>query len=135
MRGQGGGHIVNTSSMAGLLSPGFQAPYSATKSAVIALSQSLRFELGDENINVSVVCPGNVVSRIFKAIPPDAITGEEAARIILEGVAANRGIIAFPECYTKMWRQYWADPEAYEPLQRDFARQRRENLKTRGTVE
>jgi NAD(P)-dependent dehydrogenase (short-subunit alcohol dehydrogenase family) len=135
MRRQGGGHIVNTSSMAGLLTPGFQAPYSTTKSAVVALSQSLRFELGDENIQISVVCPGNVVSRIFGNIPADAIPGEEAAQIILEGVADNRGIIAFPEHYEKLWRQYWADPYDYEKAQRDFARQRRENLKTRGTVE
>lgn len=58
-----GGHIVNTSSMGGLL-PVAAGLYSMTKAAVIALSESLHMELANENIGVSAYCPGPVVSNI-----------------------------------------------------------------------
>jgi short-subunit dehydrogenase len=56
-RGQGG-WFVNTASMAGLLGQPFGAPYSASKSAVIAVSESLAYELRESNIGVSILCPG-----------------------------------------------------------------------------
>jgi NAD(P)-dependent dehydrogenase (short-subunit alcohol dehydrogenase family) len=66
MRAAGGGHIVNTASMGGLLGgvPTL-APYAATKFAVIGLSEGLRAELAADGIGVSVVCPGGVRSRLW----------------------------------------------------------------------
>jgi NAD(P)-dependent dehydrogenase (short-subunit alcohol dehydrogenase family) len=60
-----GGHIVNTASMAGMVSRmlGF-GPYSATKFAVVALSEGLVGELEPHRIGVSVLCPGWVRTRI-----------------------------------------------------------------------
>lgn len=58
-----GGHIVNTSSMGGLL-PVTAGLYCMTKAAVIALSEALHIELAAENIGVSAYCPGPVVSNI-----------------------------------------------------------------------
>ncbi|WP_162449041.1 SDR family NAD(P)-dependent oxidoreductase [Phytoactinopolyspora mesophila] len=58
-----GGHIVNTSSMGGLL-PIVAGLYSMTKAAVIALSEALHVELRQEGIEVSVYCPGPVHSNI-----------------------------------------------------------------------
>jgi len=143
MRRQGGGHIVNTSSFAGLIPAPFQALYCTTKYGVIGLSESLRFELADEGIHVSVVCPGNVASRIFgtpilgervEAKPPDdAIPATEAAKTILEGVANKEGIIALPEKYRTMWRQYWSSPEAAESVLMEVARQRRNAFQTKGS--
>lgn len=144
MRKQGGGHIVNTSSIAGLLTPAYQSVYSATKFAVAGMSECLRFELGDENIHVSVVCPGNVASRIFGTpvfgevieakIPDDAISAEEAAEIILKGVANKEGIIAFPEKYRQMWLQYWSNPKEAEKGFREEARKRRKAIEATGTI-
>jgi len=57
MRRQGSGHIINTASAAGLIPFPYQALYCTTKYAVAGLSESLRFELGDEGIHFSVVCP------------------------------------------------------------------------------
>ena len=65
MRRQGGGHIVNTASFAGLVPPAYESLYCTTKHAVVGLSESLRFELGDDGIHVSVVCPGPVATAIF----------------------------------------------------------------------
>ncbi len=134
MRRQGGGHLVNTASLAGLVPFPYQSLYCTTKYAVVGLSESLRFELADEGIQVSVVCPGNVVSRIFgtpilgEAIdvkpPEDAMPAEGAARIILEGVANSEGIIAFPEGPKDLWRQYCNSPERIENYMQDLARQR-----------
>lgn len=54
---QGHGHVVNIASMAGLVHPPRMASYCAAKAAVVALSESLYFELAPANIAVSVVCP------------------------------------------------------------------------------
>lgn len=54
---QGSGHIINVASFAGFTNAPALASYSATKAAVISLSETLRFELHAQNIGVSVVCP------------------------------------------------------------------------------
>lgn len=64
MRAQGEGHIVNTSSVAALGGGGL---YGASKAAVMALSESLREELADDGIGVSVLCPSYVNSKILDA--------------------------------------------------------------------
>ncbi len=143
MRRQGSGHIVNTASVAGLVPLPFQALYCATKFAVAGLSESLRLELADQGIHVSVVCPGAVVSRIWgkpiigKAVeaepPPDAIPADATAQTILAGVADKQGIIALPETARSLWRSYWSSPEAAEPLLRDMARQRRASFQSKGS--
>ncbi len=62
-----GGHVVNTASMAGLISPPGLGVYSATKYAVVAISEALRVELSPHGIGVSVLCPGVVNTNIFTA--------------------------------------------------------------------
>ncbi len=54
---QGHGHVVNTASLAGLLAPPFMSSYNVVKSGVVALSETLRFELAPYGINTSVICP------------------------------------------------------------------------------
>ena len=60
------GHVVNTASMAGLLSFPNIAPYDVAKSGVVALSEALSHDLRRRNasIGVSVLCPGLVATRI-----------------------------------------------------------------------
>lgn len=60
----GGGTIVNTASMAGLIAPVGTAVYNASKHACIGLSESLRGELAPFDIRVSVFCPGGVRSNL-----------------------------------------------------------------------
>lgn len=62
---QGGGHIVNTASMAGLITSAGQGSYSATKHAVVALSKSLRLEAARHGVQVSVLCPGVIRTPIL----------------------------------------------------------------------
>jgi len=62
-------HMVNTASAAGLIVGGGSAPYSATKHAVVALSESLYLTLQRRNalVKVSVLCPGLVRTDIANA--------------------------------------------------------------------
>jgi NAD(P)-dependent dehydrogenase (short-subunit alcohol dehydrogenase family) len=59
-----GGHIVNTASMAGFLPGTGFGPYTATKYAVLGISEALQVELEPAGIGVSVLCPGWVATRI-----------------------------------------------------------------------
>ncbi|HEX4079259.1 MAG TPA: SDR family NAD(P)-dependent oxidoreductase [Rhizomicrobium sp.] len=62
-----GGHFINTASMAGLISPPGLEPYSATKFAVVAMSEGWAQQLQPLNIGVSVLCPGYVRTRIHES--------------------------------------------------------------------
>jgi NAD(P)-dependent dehydrogenase (short-subunit alcohol dehydrogenase family) len=60
-----GGHIVNTASLAALVPmPAQYVIYVTAKAAVVALSETIRGELAQENIGVSVLCPGPVRTNI-----------------------------------------------------------------------
>lgn len=67
---QGEGHIVNTASMAGLISGAGNALYGVTKHAVVALSEALFNELAAQNqprVRVSVLCPGWINTQILQS--------------------------------------------------------------------
>ena len=100
MRANGGGHVANTASGIVFSPMPFQTMYSATKAALMALTSSLRSELWDENIRFSTVIPGTVATPIWEkagGAPPSAITPQQSAQGILQGVAANQRIIILTE--------------------------------------
>lgn len=115
----GSGHIVNVASIAGLapVRDGGNAPYVASKYAVVGLSEALRIELdiAAPDVGVTVVCPGPVATRIREAernrpeslralagslassgeLPPlepagSAVTAEDVAEQIVGAVESNR---------------------------------------------
>jgi NAD(P)-dependent dehydrogenase (short-subunit alcohol dehydrogenase family) len=60
-----GGHIVNTASLAALVPmPAQFVTYVAAKAAVVAISETIRGDLAQENIGVSVLCPGPIRTNI-----------------------------------------------------------------------
>lgn len=69
MLAQGEGHIVNTASIAGLMSAPGTGPYTVSKHAVVALSETLYGELRNANtgVSVSVLCPSFVDTKIYAA--------------------------------------------------------------------
>lgn len=103
---QGSGHIVNTSSLAGLVPYPLQVIYDTTKYAVVGLSESLRYEYAEKGIRVSVICPGDIATPIFSklvdskgqgaAIPGEAYPVDKAASDILDHVAEGDGRIIVP---------------------------------------
>jgi len=62
-----GGHIVNTASMAGMLSGLGFSPYATSKFAVVAMSEGLAMQLKPLGIGVTVLCPGFVRTRISES--------------------------------------------------------------------
>src|SRR5215472_13126065 len=62
-----GGHFVNTASLAGMFSPANMEPYSATKFAVVAMSEGWALQLAPQGIGMSVLCPGFVRTRIHES--------------------------------------------------------------------
>jgi len=93
------GHIAIVSSVAGYFGLPTAAAYGATKSALITLAQSLKFDCDRHGIDVSVINPGFVKTPLTDKNPfpmPFLMTAEAAAERIVEGLAAKRFEIAFP---------------------------------------
>ena len=91
--------IVITASIAGYHGLPSCPSYSATKACVKAYGEALRENLKKDGIQVSVVCPGFVRSRITdkNTCPmPFFMEAEKAAEIIAKRVEKNVGLIAFP---------------------------------------
>ena len=95
---QSAGHVVNTASVAGLVAAPFMGPYNASKHAVVAISETLHYELTlmAPHVKVSVLCPGWVNTRIGEsdrnrpadlAVEPAA--QESVMRSALTGFLAN----------------------------------------------
>lgn len=63
---QGAGHIVNTASVLGILGSAGMAPYTASKHAIVGLSESLRhdLDLAGSPVRVSVLCPAMTKTRM-----------------------------------------------------------------------
>jgi short-subunit dehydrogenase len=97
MRRQGGGHIINISSIAGKRGLPLSGIYCATKFALNGLSEALRLEVRDAHIHLSLVYPASTMSEFrdstrrgdvigsFKAIGPQQ-TSEEVAESIVRCV-------------------------------------------------
>jgi NAD(P)-dependent dehydrogenase (short-subunit alcohol dehydrogenase family) len=108
MRRRGAGRIVNISSIGGKISVPHLLPYSASKFALVGLSEGLRAELSKDGIIVTTICPGLMRTgsprnanfkgqneaeyawfKISDSLPLTAINARRAARQIVE--AARRG--------------------------------------------
>lgn len=80
---QGRGHIVNVASLAGLVHPAAMSSYSASKAAVVALSESLRYELRPWGVDVSVVCPSFFRSNLSSSLGGgDPLADQVATKLI-----------------------------------------------------
>ena len=86
-------HVVNTASVAGLLTTPMMGPYNASKYAVVAISETLHHEmrLANTNVQVSVLCPGWVNTKIHQSgrnRPATLGGGQEAAADRLSMIAS-----------------------------------------------
>jgi len=85
-----GGHVVITSSVAGLYTNGGSGVYTTSKFALIGLAESLRADVARYGIGVSVVCPGPVKSELFEstaATRPQALAATGSVPVIPQGVS------------------------------------------------
>jgi short-subunit dehydrogenase len=105
MRKQGGGQIINISSVAGKVAFPWMGAYCASKFALNAFSDSLRMEVRQDHIHVLTVCPGRVrtafTENAFKdgatsPLFPGGISAERVARAVLRASSRNRREIVVP---------------------------------------
>jgi NAD(P)-dependent dehydrogenase (short-subunit alcohol dehydrogenase family) len=84
------GHIVNTSSMGGLMTGALLGPYTATKHAVVGLSKGLRAELAFKapHVGVSVICPGEIHTGMIERIKVEPSPESDAMLDRLRAVIA-----------------------------------------------
>jgi NAD(P)-dependent dehydrogenase (short-subunit alcohol dehydrogenase family) len=95
MKKQGGGNIINISSVAGLRGVSQNHPYSAAKAAVIQLTRTVAMELAYYKIRVNSICPGSIVTSIFGAAKglssaESAKTYEDLKRLFEKGQPIRR---------------------------------------------
>jgi 3-oxoacyl-[acyl-carrier protein] reductase len=77
MKQQGGGLIINMSSVAGLQAWEGSGTYSASKHAIMALTKSLADEGRAFNIKVSAICPGGVADELVDAPAEEILSSEK----------------------------------------------------------
>lgn len=80
MRAQGSGHIINVSSGTAMLGLPYISIYAATKSAIMRFSESIRYELEDANIHVSVIFPDITSTDLAVEVTPDAAMSTKTVR-------------------------------------------------------
>ncbi|MGY1771227.1 SDR family NAD(P)-dependent oxidoreductase [Blastococcus sp. SYSU D00813] len=88
-----GSHVVNLSSLFGLMAPAGQAAYSSSKFAVRGFTEALRHELAEDGVGVTSVHPGGIRTRIAEtARVASGVDAEEAA----QGKADFAKLLTFP---------------------------------------
>jgi uncharacterized protein len=106
MRKQGSGHIVNVASIAGKLGTPKSTGYSASKHAVLGLTNALRMELKGTGIAVSAVNPGPIDTPFFEKADPEGnyvrnvrwfmMTPERVAREIVKVIDKRKAEVDLP---------------------------------------
>lgn len=114
---QGKGRIVNISSMAGFAPYSINAPYTASKHAVLGFTRAFEPEAKARGVHVSLVCPGIVRTEFYdnskiicasresynSHLPKRLINADRAAEIITKGIKKNKTMIIFPAHAKLAW--------------------------------
>jgi NAD(P)-dependent dehydrogenase (short-subunit alcohol dehydrogenase family) len=123
---RGSGHLINTASTAGLYAYSYERlPYSATKGAVVALSEALAIYCRPRGIGVTCLCPGPVTTNIGEQIQwfgdPGPLHGPDLSPIapqvvgaqVLDAIRTDRFLLlTHPEVHSELVDRA-RDPEAF----------------------
>ncbi len=126
MRQQGGGDIINVSSVSGHISTPYMSGYAATKHAMNAIGKAARMELARYNINVLTVCPGFIATdfskNMLKGSNPQRVGGavkyavsvDVVAQATLRGLLKRKREVVVPGIYSMFIKMYQALPGVVE---------------------
>jgi len=123
---RGSGQVAIVASVAGYRGLPQAAAYGPTKAALINLAEILRLELADSGVDIRLVNPGFVSTRLtakndFKM--PDLLTPDQAAARILRGLQGRAFEIAFPRGFVAWLKTARLLPYAwYLPLMKRITR-------------
>jgi NAD(P)-dependent dehydrogenase (short-subunit alcohol dehydrogenase family) len=118
---RGGGYLLHTSSMAGILSSHGNAVYAATKHAVVGLAEWLAFTYAHRGIKVSCLCPlgvrtpmlGDPTGPWAQAAAGTIKEPEEVAELVLDAVRAERFLILTDPIAQQWMERKTADPDRW----------------------
>ena len=111
------GHVLNVSSASGKAGVPYYTVYGATKHALVGFSWSLRTEVAEHGVGVSVVCPGFVsdtgmyADRSNDAKPPRSmatVTPQDVAAAAVEAIEKNRAEIVVARGLAKIADVFYA---------------------------
>ncbi|MFQ3200271.1 MAG: short-subunit dehydrogenase [Zhongshania sp.] len=129
---QGGGHIVNIASIAsiaGISCTPHMSSYNATKAAVIALSETLHWELKSANIDATVVCPSlfktglanssgvenvKIKENLEKVMAASKLSADDIAESICTAVPKNTFILPPHKSSRWLWLLKRLSPDLYQ---------------------
>lgn len=100
MAGQGGGAIVNNSSIAGVAGAPTRSAYAAAKHGILGLTRTVAGEYADRGIRVNAVCPGTIKTPMVARMLRDGDLDEQAA---LEATPMHRFADAAEVAETVYW--------------------------------
>lgn len=132
---QGGGHIVNMASAAGLIGQPGMSTYCATKHAVVGLSASMRYELAGAGIGVTTICPGYVKTpitenlklvgkldtdrvrgKVEKSVKDSKLTAEMVATQTLKAIRRNEPFVTVGRDARAAWYTHRLAPRLLDKM-------------------
>jgi 2-hydroxycyclohexanecarboxyl-CoA dehydrogenase len=90
MAGRGGGKVVNIASDAGRVGSSGEAPYSACKGGIIALTKTLAREMAKQGVRLNCVCPGLTETGMFQEFVKGAGNPDKLREAYRRGVPLGR---------------------------------------------
>jgi NAD(P)-dependent dehydrogenase (short-subunit alcohol dehydrogenase family) len=130
---QGSGHVVTTGSTAGLFPYAFdRLPYTATKAAVVAVTEALALYLRPRGIGVTCFCPAGVLTNILEQIreygPPTPIqvpqipllSADEAGELVAEGILRDELLLLTDPVADEMVQRHATDRAGFLRAQIDY---------------
>jgi short-subunit dehydrogenase len=124
---RGEGHIVNIASLVAHVPKRDEAAYAATKAGLAGFTRSLREELRDTGVGVSLVSPAVVDTPFFaeRGEPyrrrwPPPVSPERVAAAVVDAIEHNHAEVIVPRWLTIAVRLYGASPTLYRTLARRF---------------
>jgi short-subunit dehydrogenase len=122
MKSQGGGTVINISSVAGYITVPGSGAYAATKSALTAIGKAADLELRGTGVHVMTVCPGYIATKFaenaVRGNDPKRLgasgrrgsSAEEVARATLEGYLKHKQVVVAPWYYQILIKIYQLFP-------------------------